>query len=143
MAQNLQVATPESDVRAAARMMEDRDVGAIPVVDTTDDMHPIGIITDRDIALRIVAQGQDADLLRVTDAMSTDLLTVKIEEPIEACVRQMAQRKVRRALVVDDKGGLVGIVAQADIALTDKDHETAELVEEVSEPGHAGERRYY
>jgi CBS domain-containing protein len=133
MSSNLQVATPDSEVRAVARMMEDRDVGAIPIVENTDTMRPAGIVTDRDIAIRIVAKGQDPYTLPISACMSANPLTVHPEDSIQECVDRMSEAKLRRCLVVDREGRLVGIVAQADIALEAPDDQTDQLVQEVSE----------
>ena len=128
-------------VDAAARMMVDCDCGAIPVVDDALTLRPIGIITDRDIACRVVAQGWSAAGCRVRDVMTPEPATLRSDTPIHECAKAMEQLQIRRMLIVDDRGGLIGIVAQADLARAGREipaleRELAELVEEVSKPAH-------
>lgn len=143
MTRDVEVAAPDTELYYVARMMAERDVGAIPIVESTDSMRPVGIVTDRDITVRVIARRQDPGSLRARDAMSTDLLTVRDDASPEECIDQMEQRRVRRALVTDGDGRLVGIVAQADVARCLRDDDRAgELVREVSRPpGDTGARR--
>lgn len=133
--------TPEDAVDAAARLMVDCDCGAIPVVDDSHALRPIGIITDRDIACRVVAKGWSPTGCRVRDVMTPEPATLRTDTSIHECAKAMEQLQIRRMLVVDDRGKLIGIVAQADLARAGKrdptlEHELAALVEEVSEPTH-------
>ena len=121
--------TPLRDV---ARMMLDNDCGQIPVVD--ESQRPIGVVTDRDIAVRIVAQGRDSNSATAGDAMSTPVRTVTTDTSLADCVCVMEADQIRRVPVVDASGKLAGIVAIADLALTGKQEATAEVVKEVSEP---------
>jgi CBS domain-containing protein len=126
--------TPESKLGEAARIMAQEDCGAVPVVDAETGRKPLGIVTDRDIVCRVVAAGKDPAQVSVASCMSKPLATVREDSPIEACFAAMENAKVRRMLVVDERGDLCGIVSQADVALrTDPDH-TAEVVREISEP---------
>jgi CBS domain-containing protein len=134
MTADVEVANPDSELYYVARMMAERDVGAIPVVQNTDTMHPVGIITDRDIVVRAIAKNQDPRDLRVIDAMTQGVLTVTPEMSLDECVGQMEQRQIRRAVVVDETGRCCGIVAQADIARHTWEHKSGELVREISEP---------
>jgi CBS domain-containing protein len=113
-------------------MMIDNDCGQIPVVD--DAQRPIGVVTDRDIAVRVVAQGRDSNSACAGDAMSSPVRTVKTDSSLKDAVCAMEADKVRRLPVVDDDGRLAGIVSIADLALAGKDEATAEVVKEVSEP---------
>lgn len=115
-------------------MMVDNDCGQIPVVESKDDKTPIGVVTDRDIAVRIVAEGRDAASATASDAMSTPCKTVTTETSLKDCVCLMEAEMVRRVPVVDADGKLAGIVSIADIALAGKDVATAEVVTKVSEP---------
>ena len=121
--------TPLRDV---ARMMLDNDCGQIPVVDQSQ--RPIGVVTDRDIAVRIVAEGRDSNSATAGDAMSTPVRTVTTDTSLADCVCVMEADQIRRVPVVDASGKLAGIVAIADLALTGKQEATAEVVKEVSEP---------
>jgi CBS domain-containing protein len=112
----------------AARAMRDEDVGSLPV---TDQGRLIGVITDRDIVVRVVAEGR-ADSATVADALSRNPITVTPEHDLDDALRLMARHQVRRLPVVEDER-LVGIVAQADVALVAKEKQTGELVESISE----------
>ena len=134
MTSDIEVCTPQTELYFVARMMAERDVGAIPVVHSTDTMMPVGIITDRDIVIRAIARRQDPSALRCADCMSSDLLTVTPGMNLEECLNRMEERQVRRVVVVDESGRCCGIVAQADIALAAPAGETAELVRDISQP---------
>jgi CBS domain-containing protein len=134
MTADIEVCTPQTELYYVARMMAERDVGAIPVVESTDSMKPVGIITDRDIVIRAIAKRQDPDGLRCADCMSTDLLTVAPDMSLDECLNRMEERQVRRVVVVDESGRCCGIVAQADIARMAPANETAELVRDISQP---------
>ncbi|MFL6623038.1 MAG: CBS domain-containing protein [Sulfurifustis sp.] len=127
-----QCASPETNIRDVAKMMVDCDCGEIPVVD--DDEKPVGVITDRDIACRVVAQGKDPMRTRVGDAMSSPVVTVTPEMDLEECCRLMEEKQIRRIPVVDDNGACCGIVSQADIALRADTAEAGTLVRDVSRP---------
>jgi CBS domain-containing protein len=122
-------ATPLRDV---ARMMRDTDCGQIPVVD--ESQRPVGVVTDRDIAMRIVAEGRNTNEATAADAMSKPVRTVTTDTSLTDCVCLMEAEQVRRVPVVDADGRLAGIVSIADLALAGKQEATAEVVREVSEP---------
>ena len=125
--------TPDTGVVQAARLMKDEDIGVIPVVDGD---RVVGIVTDRDIAIRAVAEGRRIDETRVKDVMSTDVKTVKLSGSVEDAMKLMGREQIRRVPVVDDKGHLVGIVSQADVVLEAKDDKHAEdMIEKISSPG--------
>ena len=123
--------TAQTPLRDVARMMIDNDCGQIPVVD--DARRPIGVITDRDIAVRVVAEGRDSNAACAGDAMSSPVRTVNADSSIKDVVCAMEADRVRRLPVVDADGRLAGIVSIADLALAGKDEATAEVVKEVSE----------
>jgi CBS domain-containing protein len=124
----------ETGLQEVARMMIDHDCGEIPVVDTKRTRLPIGVITDRDIVCRTVAQGLNPLDLTVADCMSEPCVTVTPEMSVEECSRIMEENKIRRVPVVDADGSCCGIVALADIALYARRSVAAEVVKEVSEP---------
>ncbi|MDQ3228813.1 MAG: CBS domain-containing protein [Pseudomonadota bacterium] len=126
--------TRDTPLREVARMMIDNDCGQIPVVESKDNKTPVGVVTDRDIAIRIVAEGRDANASTAADAMSTPCKTVTTETSLRDCVCLMEAEMVRRVPVVDAQGKLAGIVSIADIALAGKEEATAEVVTKVSEP---------
>jgi CBS domain-containing protein len=143
MTVDVAVCNPQTELYYVARTMEERDVGAVPVVESTDSMKPIGIVTDRDIVVRALAKNQEALRMRAGDVMSVDLLTIDVEMPLQECVNQMEQRQVRRAIVLDHTGRCTGIIAQADIARHLAEHESAELLREVSEPNPQQSSEHY
>lgn len=121
----------DTPVRDIARLMLDNDCGQIPVLD--DKGMPLGVITDRDIAVRVVARGADGTCTAI-DAMTTPIKTVQVDSDLQECLKLMEQAQVRRVPVVDASGKLAGIVAVADIALAGRDKATADVVKEVSQP---------
>ena len=127
-----------ASVVEAARLMREGDIGSLPI---TEDEKLVGMITDRDITTRVVAEAADPSTTSVGDVYSRDLISVEPDSDLEQAVELMARHQVRRLPVVED-GRLVGIVAQADVALTLKENEqkTGELVVAISEPSEA-ERR--
>lgn len=129
--------SPETSVQEAARLMVENDCGEIPVVDKQGA--PVGVITDRDIACRCVAEGKRLDM-PVSEAMSAPAVTVAEDASLDDCCALMEENQVRRVPVVDANGKCCGIVAQADIARTADEDRTAELVRDVSEPSRAASK---
>jgi CBS domain-containing protein len=123
---------PATSLRDVAQMMIDNDCGQIPVVDTSGT--PVGVVTDRDITIRIVAEGRDHNQCSAEDAMSAPVHSVRVDCPISEAVSLMESAKVRRVPVVDAGGKLCGMFSLADLALSGKDEATADVVKEVSEP---------
>lgn len=128
--------TPDATVREAAQLMSREDVGIVPVVDGQSDKRLVGVVTDRDITIRCVAEGKDGSC-RVRDVMSTDdLATCSESDDVDAVMQAMRTEKVRRIPIVDERGSLVGIVSQADVVRKARDGQSAEkTVERISEPG--------
>lgn len=128
--------TPDATVREAAQVMKREDVGIVPVVDGQTEKRLIGLVTDRDIAIRCIADGKDGTC-RVRDVMSSDdLTTCSQNDDVENVMSAMRTEKVRRIPIVDERGSLVGIVSQADVLTKTRDTSRAgETVEEISEPG--------
>src|SRR5262249_11836668 len=124
----------DTPLQKVAEIFVEQDCGAVPVVDNLATRRPIGVITDRDIACRAIAAGKNALELTARDCMSSPCVTVRPGASLEECCEAMEKNRVRRVLVVDDAGGCVGIVAQADIALAGKGKKVAEVVKEISEP---------
>jgi CBS domain-containing protein len=128
--------TPETTVGEAATLMRDNDCGSIPVVENTTSNRLVGTVTDRDLAIRVLAAGRGPDVL-VREAMTPDPVTCVPEDEVEDLREVMIAQQVRRVPVVDTDGKLVGIVAQADIAREDgaaSDREVGRIVEAISEP---------
>jgi CBS domain-containing protein len=127
---------PSASVVEAAQLMREEHIGALPI---TDDEQLLGMITDRDITTRVVAEAADPKATSVGDVCSRDVISVEADKDHEEALELMARHQVRRLPVVEG-GTLVGIVAQADIALRENETKTGELVEAISEPSE-GERR--
>jgi CBS domain-containing protein len=131
------VCTPESTARDAAKLMEDNDCGSLPVVEDRNSMKLTGIVTDRDLALRILGRGQGPDS-PVREAMSRNVSCVKPDDKLDEVERLMSDQQVRRIPVVDDQGRVLGIVAQADLAREQHAVGTKDfsrVIERISEPG--------
>ena len=137
MTENPRSIGASASVVEAARLMRDEHIGSLPI---TDDEELVGMITDRDITTRVVAEAADPKMTSVGDVVSRHLISVEPDEDLEEAVQLMASHQVRRLPVVEN-GRLVGIVAQADVALNLRENEqrTGELVEAISEP--SGEER--
>lgn len=136
MTEKVECVTAQDDLVHAARLMRDHDIGLVPVVDGHDGLRLAGVITDRDIAIRHVAEGHGSDC-KVEEAMSRDdLLVARPDDDVDEVMRLMRERQVRRVPVVEG-GRLVGIIAQADLALEIGDEsEVGRTVEGISEPAH-------
>ena len=119
----------DKSVAYAAKMMRDEDVGLAPIVEG-DKL--IGMLTDRDIAIRVVAEGKDPNQVNVRDVASKQVVTIDPQQDLDEALRIMAKHQVRRLPVVEEDGKLVGVVAQADIARQSDDEKTGALVEEIS-----------
>jgi CBS domain-containing protein len=117
-----------ASVVEAALLMRQEDIGSLPI---TSDEKLVGIITDRDITTRVVAAAADPQRTSVADVYSQDIVSVEPDNDLEEALRLMARHQVRRLPVVEN-GRLVGIVAQADIALDGNEAKTGELVEAIS-----------
>src|SRR6267143_1947744 len=126
--------TPETALPEVARMMVDQDCGEIPVVDNKSSKVPIGVVTDRDIVCRTVANGLNPVELTAADCMSKPIVTVTADMSLEECCRLMEEKLIRRVPVVDDRGSIAGIIALADIALHTGKNVAGHIVKEVSEP---------
>jgi len=130
MTPGVETTSPTQLLRDAAQKMKKGDFGAMPVV---DDGRLVGMLTDRDIVVRAVAEGLDTATARVSDVASSDPVVVTPEQELDEALRLMAQHRVRRLPVVND-GRLVGVLSQADVALEAKEKQTGEVVQEISQP---------
>ncbi|MDP3173317.1 MAG: CBS domain-containing protein [Phenylobacterium sp.] len=138
MSQDVVSTTPEESIEQVARQMAERDVGSLPVL---DGGRLIGMVTDRDIVVRGLAQGLYADA-KVQDVMTADVESVFESDDVEDVHDRMSAAQIRRLPVVTEDGELVGIVALADLARLDTDEESGATLEEISEPS-TGEHRSF
>ncbi|HEX7117363.1 MAG TPA: CBS domain-containing protein [Longimicrobiales bacterium] len=129
--------TPKDPAQEAVRLMQEKNCGLIPVVDDRESARLVGVVTDRDIALRGVGRGAGADT-PVRDLMSTDISCCGPDDDLGQVERIMEARQVRRVPVVDDDGRCIGIIAQADLAMEEgratTEEEIGRVVERISEP---------
>lgn len=129
MTKSVRTASPGMSVREVGALMRDGDMGAVPVV---DGGKLIGIVTDRDIVVRVVAEDKGPET-PVSEAMTTDLFTVTPDDFVFEAIRLMGDKQVRRIPVIIETGELAGIIAMADVALeTEDEREIAETLEEIS-----------
>jgi CBS domain-containing protein len=122
--------SPSQSLADAAEVMKGEDVGSVPVV---EEGRLAGIVTDRDIVTRAVAERRNPQAVRVEEIASHDLVTVEPERDLDEALALMARHKVRRLPVLEE-GRLVGMLAQADIALGAKEEKVGEMVEQISQP---------
>jgi CBS domain-containing protein len=133
MTKNPSSVTPDAQVREAAQIMKRDNVGAVPVVEGGQG-RLIGLVTDRDIAIRCVADGRDGSC-EVREVMSQgELHTCGPDDEVEQIMTTMGREQVRRIPIVDERGTLLGIVAQADIVRKANDKKAEDTVEKISQP---------
>jgi CBS domain-containing protein len=135
--------TPSTTVREAAQLMRDHDCGCIPVVEG-ESLKLVGVVTDRDIACRCIAEGKSPET-PVREIMTTKPQRCHPEDDIVAVEQIMIEAQVRRVPVVDARDCCVGMIAQADLALNEEavsEQEVGRVIERISEPGHRGGGRH-
>jgi CBS domain-containing protein len=134
MTENPSCCLPSDEASRAASLMKSENVGSIPVIESEQTRKLIGIVTDRDLAMQIVADGRDKST-KVSDVMTTNVVTCLVDEDVQNALDAMADYRLRRIPVVDVDGRIVGIISQADVATrVDQPEETAEVVKEISQP---------
>ncbi len=119
----------DKSVAYAARMMRDEDVGLAPIVEGD---RLVGTVTDRDIAVRLVAEGKDPEATKVREIATPNVVTVDPQQDLDEALSLMARHQLRRLAVVEEDGRLIGVIAQADVAKEAKPKETGRMVEEIS-----------
>jgi CBS domain-containing protein len=127
---------PGDSLTTVANIMKQKDVGSVPVVESGGSRRLVGIITDRDIVVKAIAEGRSPEAATVKDAMTPNPVSCREEDDVDHALKLMKERQVRRMPIVDSAGLLTGIIAQADVATrVNKDSKTGELVEAISETG--------
>jgi CBS domain-containing protein len=130
MTPGVSAVSPSQSLAEAAELMKGEDVGSVPVV---EEGRLTGILTDRDIVTRAVAERRDPQTVKVDEVASRELVTVEPEQDLDEALALMARHQVRRLPVVE-QGRLVGMLAQADVALEAKEKKVGEVVEQISQP---------
>lgn len=129
--------TPNEKAQRAAEIMRDADTGIIPVLAGENDPKIVGVITDRDLCMAVVAAGRDPREVRVKECMTDRVVTLKPDEDIRHAADLMTEKQVRRLPVADDQGAILGIVSLADIAQRQGSREqSGEALQGISEPSH-------
>ena len=139
MTPNPTCCTPDEAVTRIAKLMKIENVGSMPICEGRDTKMLVGIVTDRDLVLAVIAAAKDPNTVKARDVMTRDPITCRPEDDLQVALNRMEDHQIRRIPVTDSNGRLVGIIAQADVArLADDSEKVAELVEEISKPSTAG-----
>jgi CBS domain-containing protein len=134
MTKNVVYCSPNDTIVEVAQLMKREDIGPVLIVDNDQARTLVGIVTDRDIVLKVIAEGRDPNSTRVGDVMSKKLVTCRADDSVDQAMDAMAQFQLRRIPVVEDNMRLVGIISQADVATrVDEPGKTAEVVKEISQ----------
>jgi CBS domain-containing protein len=132
MTSNPACCKPETSLTEVSRMMLVYDCGEIPVIESEETRKPVGVVTDRDIVVRTLGEGLDPTDMLVSEIMSTPVVTVTPDTSFEECKHVLEEKQIRRVPVVDEKGGICGIVALADIIKYASRDDIGEVLQEVS-----------
>jgi CBS domain-containing protein len=125
---------PNEMVVKAAKLMKSENIGSIPVIESEQTKKLVGIVTDRDLTLKILAEGLDAKSTKVEAVMTRKVMTCRAEDDLQKALDAMAEHQLRRIPVVDNSNKVVGIIAQADVATrVNQPEKTAEMVKEISQ----------
>jgi len=126
---------PDDTVSKVAQLMQRDNVGSIPVIDNNETQKLVGIVTDRDLVLKVIAKGQDAKTTKVEAVMARQLVTCLADDDLQKALDAMAKHQLRRIPIVDGSHKILGIIAQADVATrVNQPEKTAEMVKEISQP---------
>ena len=134
MTANPSCCLPSDSVAIAAQIMRRNDVGPVLVVSDHQENRLVGIVTDRDLALKVIADGRDPHTTRVDEVMTLQPISCREDESTQKALQLMADHQVRRIPIIDADARLVGIVAQADVARTEDEEDVGRMVEQISEP---------
>jgi CBS domain-containing protein len=134
MTKNLVCCLPNDSVAKAAGLMKSENIGSIPVIENEQTQKLVGIVTDRDLALKIVAEERDPKSTKVEAVMTHKVVTCRADDDLQKALDAMAEHQLRRIPVVDNDNKILGIIAQADVATrADQPEKTAEMVKEISQ----------
>jgi len=125
---------PNDMAAKAAELMKSNNIGSVPVIENEQTRKLVGIVTDRDLTLKIVAEGLDAKSTKVDAVMTRKVVTCHADDDLQKALDAMAEHQLRRIPVVDNDNKILGIIAQADVATrVDQPEKTAEMVKEISQ----------
>jgi CBS domain-containing protein len=134
MTKNPVCCQPDDMVVKVAQLMQRENIGSIPVIENEQTQKLVGIVTDRDLALKIVAKGQDAKSTKVEAVMTRKVVTCRVGDDLQKALDAMAEHQLRRIPIVDNDNKVVGIIAQADVATrVNQPEKTATMVKEISQ----------
>ena len=134
MTKNPVCCLPNDNVVKAAQLMKRIDIGSIPIIETEQTKKLVGMLTDRDLALKIVAEGRDPKSTKVEEVMTRNVVTCRTDDDLQKALDLMAEHQLRRIPVMDSSNGISGIIAQADVATRlNQPEKTAAMVKEISE----------
>ena len=134
MTKNPACCLPNDMVAKVAQLMKNKDIGTVPIIENEHTKKLVGIVTDRDLAMKIVAEGRDANSSKAEEVMTRKVVTCRGEDDVQKALDAMSQRQLRRIPVVDNDNKIVGIIAQADVATrVDQPAKTAEVVKNISQ----------
>jgi len=125
---------PSDSVMKVAQWMKRENIGSIPVIENTETRKLVGIVTDRDLALKIVGEGSNPKEVKVEEVMTFKLVTCRPDDDIQRALDMMSEHQLRRIPIVDDEHKVIGIISQADIATrVNQPDKTAEIVKDISQ----------
>jgi CBS domain-containing protein len=134
MTKNPVCCLPTDLVSKAAELMKSKDIGPVPIIENEQTRKLVGIVTDRDLALKIVAEGRDPKSTKTEAVMTRKVVTCRAEDDLQKALDAMSSHKLRRIPVVDNDNAIVGIIAQADVATrVDQPEKTAAMVRGISQ----------
>ena len=134
MTMNPACCLPNNTVLQLAQMMKDKDIGPVPIIENEQTRRLVGIVTDRDLALKVVAEGRDAGTTTAAEVMTRKVVTCHAEDDLQKALDAMSEHQLRRIPVVDNDFRIIGIIAQADVATrVDQPEKTAALVKGISQ----------
>jgi CBS domain-containing protein len=127
------VCLPSDLVAKVAQVMKKEDVGPVPIVENGPARRLVGMVTDRDLAVKVVAEGRDSKTTKAEEVMSRKIVTCRAEDDVQKALDAMSENQLRRIPVVDDEDRIVGIIAQADVATrVNQPDKTASVVKTIS-----------
>ena len=134
MTKNPVCCLPDDMVIKAAKLMKSGNIGPILVIENEQTQKLVGIVTDRDLALKIVAEGRDAKSTKVETVMTRKVVTCRAEDDLQKALDAMSEHQLRRIPIVDNDNKILGIISQADVATrVDQPEKTAEMVKQISQ----------